>query len=97
MGGDNEEKRGQCCQGTCIKDSWTKPKGGRVGSRVGGGDGLGGGEWWGENGDNCTWTTVIKEKKHLKKIKEHNITTSIPETTIPCNGAPTTPTFNTRN
>ena len=95
MGGDNEEKRGQCCQGTCIKDSWTKPKGGRIESGRWGWLG-----WWGmvgENGDNCTWTTVIKEKKHLKKIKEHNITTSIPETTIPCNGAPTTPTFNTRN
>ena len=33
--------------------SWTKPKGG-VGSKVGGGDGWGGEEWWEENGDNCT-------------------------------------------
>ena len=37
-------------EGTCIKDTWTKPKG--VGSRVGGGNGWGGG-WRGENGDNC--------------------------------------------
>ena len=39
-------------QGTCIKDTWTKPKG--VGLRVGGGDGWGREVWWGENGDNCT-------------------------------------------
>ena len=39
-------------QGTCIKDTWTKPKG--VGSRVGGGVGWGGGPWWGENGNSCT-------------------------------------------
>ena len=30
-------------QGTCIKDTWTKPQG--VGSRVGGGDGWVGGDW----------------------------------------------------
>ena len=35
-------------QGTCIKDTWTKPKG------VGGGDGWGREEWWWENRDNCT-------------------------------------------
>ena len=29
-------------EGTCIKDTWTKPKG--VGLRMGGGDGWGGGE-----------------------------------------------------
>ena len=39
-----------------------------VGLRVGGGDGWDRGEWWGKNGDNCTWTT-IKKKKHWKKIK----------------------------
>ena len=38
-----------------------KPKG--VGSRVGVG-GWGGGPWWGENEDNCTWTTI---KKKLEK------------------------------
>ena len=31
MGG----KRGKCCQGTSIKDTWTKPKGEEL--RVGGG------------------------------------------------------------
>ena len=44
--------RGRWFSGTCIKDTWTKPKG--VGLREGGGDGWGGGEKWGENGDNCT-------------------------------------------
>ena len=39
-------------QGTCIKGTWTKPKG--VGSRVGGRDVQGGQEWWRGNGDNCT-------------------------------------------
>ena len=39
MGGDIGELTGEDCQGTCIKDTWTKPKG--VGSRVGGGVGLG--------------------------------------------------------
>ena len=41
--GDNGGKLGKGHQGTCIKDPWTKPKG--IGSRVGGGDGWGGG--WG--------------------------------------------------
>ena len=27
MGGNNGGKRGKGCQGTCIKDTWTKPKG----------------------------------------------------------------------
>ena len=42
--GDNGEKKGKDRQGTCIKDSWTKPKG--VGSRVGGGGRRGGWAWW---------------------------------------------------
>ena len=29
-GGDNGVKREQGCQGTWIKDTWTKPKGGRM-------------------------------------------------------------------
>ena len=41
MGGDNGGKRRTGHQGTCIKDTWTKPKG--VGLRVEGGDGWGGG------------------------------------------------------
>ena len=28
--GDNGGKKGKCCQGTCIKYPWTKPKGGRI-------------------------------------------------------------------
>ena len=39
---DNGEKQGKGCQGTCIKDTWTKPKG--VGLRVGSRDGWGGGD-----------------------------------------------------
>ena len=30
MGGDNRGKKGKGCQGTCIKDPWTKSKGGRI-------------------------------------------------------------------
>ena len=45
-----------------MKDPWTKPPRGWV-SRVGGGDGWGGGAWWGENGDNCTCTTIKKINK----------------------------------
>ena len=28
--GDNRGQRGKCCQGRCIRDTWTKPKGGRI-------------------------------------------------------------------
>ena len=52
MGGDNKGKREKGHRGTCIKDTETKPKWGRIESgRCG---------WWGlwgvvgENGDNCT-------------------------------------------
>ena len=30
VGGDNEGERGKGHQGRCIKDTWTKPKGGRI-------------------------------------------------------------------
>ena len=30
MGGSNGGKKGKGCQGTCIKDPWTKPKWGRT-------------------------------------------------------------------
>ena len=33
MGGDNEGKREKGCQGTCIKDTWTKVKAGRMEGR----------------------------------------------------------------
>ena len=42
-----------------------KAKGG-VGSRVGGGD------RWGENGDNCTWTIVEKISEGKKEIEWKN-------------------------
>ena len=51
-GGDKGMREGKGCQGTCIKDTWTKPK--EVGSKRGGGDVWSGGQWWGKNGDNCT-------------------------------------------
>ena len=41
-GGDNGA--GEEFSGTCVEETWTKPKG--VGSRGGGGDGWGRGEWW---------------------------------------------------
>ena len=47
---DKGGKKGKGHQGTCIKDTWTKPKG--VGLRVGGGGQWSRGEQWGENGDN---------------------------------------------
>ena len=43
---------GEGFSGTCIKDTWKNQRG--IGSRVGSGDGWGGGELWGENGNNCT-------------------------------------------
>ena len=53
MGGENGVGgKGKKLSGTCIKDTWTKPK--EVGLRVGGGDEWEGGVWWDENGDNCT-------------------------------------------
>ena len=45
-GGKRKVVRNMC------KRHMDKPK--RVGSRVGSGDVCGGGEWGGENGDNCT-------------------------------------------
>ena len=59
MGERNNGGKGH--QGKCIKDTWIKPKG--VGSRVGGRDGWGWGEWWRENGDNYTWRTILKSEK----------------------------------
>ena len=49
---DTGGKQGKGHQGTCIKDTWTKPQG--EGLRVGGRGGWVG-AWWGENGDSCTW------------------------------------------
>ena len=40
--GDNGGKKGKDCQGTCIKDPWTKPKGGRIEGGRWGWVGLGG-------------------------------------------------------
>ena len=52
MGKDNGAKKGNSCQGTCMKDPWTKPK--RVGMRGGGGGGWAGESGGGKMGDNCT-------------------------------------------
>ena len=49
---NNRGKKGKGHQGTCIKDTWTKPKWGRIkGGRWGS---LGRGKCWWENGENCT-------------------------------------------
>ena len=48
------EGKGEGFSGTCIKDTWTKPR--RGGSGVGSGDGWGGGEWWGK-----METTVLEQ------------------------------------
>ena len=50
--GNNGGKKGKGHLGTCIKDSWTKPKVGRTEGRRWGGWGRG--KWWRENGDNYT-------------------------------------------
>ena len=42
------EGKGEGFSGTSIKDTWTKPKGGRIKGRKRGWLG------WGQNGDNCT-------------------------------------------
>ena len=55
MGGDNGGERGKGCQGTCIKDTWTKPKGGRIeGERWG---------WlgWGKSGGRKMETTILEQ------------------------------------
>ena len=45
-GGHNGENRGKGHQGTCIKDTWTKPKEGTIeGGKWGW---VGWGEWWEE-------------------------------------------------
>ena len=59
--------KGEGFSGTCIKDTWTKPK--RVGSRVGW---LGWGELWRESGDNCTWTTIKNVGKKEKRLGLHD-------------------------
>ena len=58
-------EKGRRLSGTCIKDTGQSQR--RVRSRVGGGDGWGGGKWWEGNGGNCTWTTKKKGKKMDKK------------------------------
>ena len=57
-------------QGTCIMDTWTKPKW-VVGSRVGGGGGWGWGLWWVENGDKCTWTIIIIKNNTMVRISSY--------------------------
>ena len=54
MGGDNQGKGGRVFRNNYK--GHMDPKG--VGLKVGGGDGWDGVQWWGENGNNCTWTTL---------------------------------------
>ena len=58
MGGDNGRKRGKGPQGTCIKDTWTKPMGVRVEGRRWG--------WWsrGEGGGKME-TTVLEQQQKI--------------------------------
>ena len=44
--------RGKGCQGTCIKDPWTKPKLGRIE----------GGKWGGWGGGEKIKTTVLEQQ-----------------------------------
>ena len=48
VGKDMGWGEGAILSGTCIKGTWTKPKGGRIE------DGRWGWLGWGRNGDNCT-------------------------------------------
>ena len=61
VGGDNGEKRGKGCQGTCIKDIWTKPKGSRIM----------GGRWvllsWGGNSGGKVEITVLENQQNKRK------------------------------
>ena len=54
--------KGEGFSGTCIKDTWTKPKG-RVGSRVGSEDGWGGGG----NGEKMETTVYLNNNKKCEK------------------------------
>ena len=61
----NGGKKGKGCQGTHIKDPWTKPKGGKMeGRRMEGRrwgvseEGESGGAWWGGEME----TTVFKQQ-----------------------------------
>ena len=63
--GDNGEQKGKGHQGTCIKDTWTKPKG--VGWRVGGGGGQGVG---GVVGEKWRQLYLNNNKKNKEKNKE---------------------------
>ena len=61
--GDNRGKKEKGCQGTCVNDPWTKPKGGRTeGGRRGW---VGGAE---ESGGGKMKATVFKQ--HLKNDKK---------------------------
>ena len=54
MGGGNEGERGKHCQGTCIKDTWPKPKEVMMEGGIWVCLGLGWTEWRGKNGENST-------------------------------------------
>ena len=56
-------RKGEGLSGTCIKDTWTKPKG--VESRVGGGD-----RWAGRSGSGKMETTILEVQWGKKGKKE---------------------------
>ena len=51
VGGHNGGKGGRVINEHVLRTHGQSQS--RVGSRVGGGDGCSGWEWWGENGDDC--------------------------------------------
>ena len=63
---DHREKKGKGRQGTGRKDTWTKPKGGRL--RVGGG-----GEWEAGNMVIGKWRQQYLNNNKKRKIKKKNI------------------------
>ena len=66
VGRGNGGKRGKNCQGTCIKNPWTKPKWGRIEGGLWGGLGWGGvvGEKWRQ-----LYLNFNKKKFLIKKDK----------------------------
>ena len=68
--GDNRRKKGKGHKGTCIRDTWTKPKGVRIEGGRQGMDGVGsGGGKWRQLYLNKNFKNSINKKKGKNKIK----------------------------
>ena len=68
MGGDNGGEGEKGCQGTCIKDTWTKPKGVRIeGGRWG---------WLGQEVVRGKWRQLYLNN-NKKNVKKKNIVISV--------------------